>query len=54
MNDATRDVLLLHLPAQLKEQVRDLAKENKRSMTKEIEMAIEQHVAREREQQPNS
>ena len=45
MNDAPRDVLLLYLPAQLKAQVRDLAKENKRSMTKEIQVAIEQRIA---------
>ena len=49
MKDATRDVLLLHLPAQLKEQVRDLARENKRSMTKEIELAIEQRIATAKE-----
>jgi len=39
-----RSVLLLHLPSTLKEQVRQLAQENRRSMTREIQVAIEQRV----------
>jgi predicted transcriptional regulator len=53
MEDIKRDVLLLHLSAQLKAQVRDLARQNRRSMTQEIVVAIEQRVERERTQQPN-
>jgi predicted transcriptional regulator len=53
MEDIKRDVLLLYLPAQLKAQVRDLARENRRSMTQEIVVSIEQRVERERSQQPN-
>jgi predicted transcriptional regulator len=54
MKDSARDVLLLHLPAHLKAQVRDLARENRRSMTQEIVVSIQQRVERERTQQPNS
>jgi predicted transcriptional regulator len=39
-----RDCLLLRLPPALKEQLRDMARVNKRSMTKEIELAVEKHV----------
>jgi len=53
MEDIKRDVLLLHLPAHLKRQVRDLARQNRRSMTQEIVVSIEQRVERERSQQPN-
>jgi hypothetical protein len=54
MKDTARDVLLLHLPAHLKEQVRDLARQNRRSMTQEIVVSIEQRVEREQTPQPNS
>ena len=49
MENTTRSALLLHLPSQLKEQVRDLARENKRSMTKVIELAIEQRITSAKE-----
>jgi predicted transcriptional regulator len=54
MEDIKRDVFLLHLPAHLKEQVRDLARQNRRSMTQEIVVSIEQLVEREHTHQPNS
>jgi hypothetical protein len=54
MEDIKRDVFLLHLPAHLKEQVRDLARQNRRSMTQEIVVSIEQRVEREHTHQPNS
>ena len=41
----TRDAILLRIPPALHEQVSDLARVNKRSTTREIELAIERHVA---------
>jgi hypothetical protein len=41
----TREVFLLRLPPPLKDAVREKALANKRSLTKEIEAALENHVA---------
>lgn len=40
-----RQAMLLLLPPQLKNALRVVAREHKRSMTREIELAIEKHVA---------
>jgi len=40
-----RQALLLLLPSQLKAALRVIARENRRSMTREIQVAIEKHVA---------
>jgi hypothetical protein len=40
-----REAMLLRLPPALKEAMRVLARENKRSLTREVEVALERHVA---------
>jgi hypothetical protein len=40
-----RPALLLRLPAALKTQIEMCAREHKRSTTREIELAVERHVA---------
>jgi hypothetical protein len=40
-----RDAILLRIPPALHEQVSELARVNKRSTTREIELAIERHVS---------
>jgi predicted transcriptional regulator len=40
-----REAMLLRLPPKLKADVSELARVNKRSTTREIELAIEQHIA---------
>ena len=40
-----RQAMLLLLPPQLKNALRVVAREHKRSMTREIELAIEKHIA---------
>lgn len=40
--------MVLRLPHALKEELRVLARDNKRSMTREIEFLIEQRVSRSR------
>jgi hypothetical protein len=44
MAEKRKSVLVL-LPSALKQQVRVRARENKRSMRREIEVAVERHVA---------
>ena len=39
--------LLLRLPAELRDRVAQVAESNRRSMTKEIQVAIERHVKSE-------
>jgi predicted transcriptional regulator len=45
MKDEERGSLLLRLPSTLKEKMRELARENRRSMTQEIVVAIEQRLS---------
>lgn len=39
-----REGMNLRLPPELKDQVRELARDNKRTLTREIELALERHV----------
>jgi hypothetical protein len=41
----TREALLLRLPAELKSQIELCAREHLRSTTREIQLAVERHVA---------
>jgi hypothetical protein len=49
---ATREAMCLHLPPGLKDSLRLLATRNKRSMTREIELAVETHVIAARNTAP--
>ena len=40
-----RDAILLRLPSSLKEQVEQMAIDHRRSMNREIQVAIEAHIA---------
>ncbi len=42
----TRELLPVRIPATLKEELRSLSVRNRRSMTREIQVAIENHLAR--------
>ena len=41
-----REAVLIHLPHQLKRDITRVARENRRSRVREIEVAISSHVAR--------
>lgn len=43
-----RREMTLRIPAELKERLEAMAQENKRSLTREIEMALEQYVRENR------
>lgn len=49
MMSTPREPMCLLLPPDLKDRVREVARENRRSMTKEIQIALENHVAEESE-----
>jgi len=43
--ESERQALLLLLPPELKDAIRVAARDNRRSMTKEIQVALEKHIA---------
>jgi predicted transcriptional regulator len=49
MNSPSESRLLLRLPAELKTRVEQSAVENRRSMNKEIQVALERYVAAQME-----
>ncbi len=51
MNSPSEARLLLRLPSELKTRVEESARANRRSTVKEIQVAIERHVAAQPEEQ---
>jgi len=51
MNDATRERIVATIPAALKRQVEQSAKDNRRSVAREIQVALEQRVATARREE---
>jgi predicted transcriptional regulator len=49
-----REQLIVRVPPALKKSVSDIAHQNRRSMTREVQAVLERHVAKQKSQQQSA